>query len=159
MAEKQETGGRSLRRWDPFEELDLFRAWDPFGERRPRLGRLLGEMFGAGEGAAFAPAVDITEDDGKYVVTVEVPGASKDDVTVEAHENVLTIRGEKRSEREEKKEQARYIERRYGSFSRSFTLPANAAADRISATFKDGILRIELPKTEEAKPRVISIKS
>jgi HSP20 family protein len=158
MAEKQETPARSLRRWDPFEELDLFRAWDPFGERRPRLGRLFGELFG-GEGAVFAPAVDLSEDDAKYVVTVEVPGVKKDDVSVEAHENVLTIRGEKRSEREEKKEQARYVERRYGAFTRSFTLPANAAADRINASFKDGVLRIELPKTEESKPRVISIKA
>jgi HSP20 family protein len=73
-------------------------------------------------------------------------------------DGVLTIRGEKRNEREEKKEQSRWIERSYGSFSRSFTLPSNAQNERIKAEFHDGILTIEVPKAEEAKPKVISIK-
>jgi HSP20 family protein len=72
---------------------------------------------------------------------------------------VLTIRGEKKSEREEKKEQTRWIERCYGSFTRSFTLPANAQTERVAASFKDGVLTIEIPKRPEAKPRAISIKS
>jgi HSP20 family protein len=154
-SEKKPT--RALSRWDPFEELDLFRGWDPWGERG--LGRRLGELFAPERRGMLAPAVDIAEDDDKYVITVEVPGASKDDITVEAHDNVLTIRGEKRSEREEKKEQARYIERRYGSFSRSFTLPAQAVADRVSARFENGVLTVELPKAEETKPKAISIQS
>jgi len=81
-----------------------------------------------------------------------------DDVTVEMKDSVLTIRGEKRAEREEKKEQSRWVERSYGSFSRSFTLPANAASDRVKAEFKDGVLTIQVPKAEDAKPKVISIK-
>jgi HSP20 family protein len=105
-----------------------------------------------------APAVDIAEDEQKYQITVELPGIGKDDVHVEIHENVMTIRGEKRSEREEKRQQSRWVERSYGSFNRSFTLPANAAADRVNASFKDGVLTIELPKTEAAKPKLISIK-
>jgi len=99
-----------------------------------------------------------TPDDDKYVITAEVPGAGKDDVTLEVHDNVLTLRGEKRSEREEKKEQVRYVERSYGSFSRSFTLPSNADANRVTADFKDGVLRVEVPKAAEAKPKVISIR-
>ena len=81
------------------------------------------------------------------------------DVTVEAEGNVLTIRGEKRSEQEEKKERARWTERSYGSFSRSFTLPPNAESERVAASFRDGVLSIEIPKSEEAKPKIISIKS
>lgn len=144
--------------WDPFEELDLFRGWRPFRERGipARLSRWLEEGAGA---VRFAPAVDVSEDDDRYLVTAEIPGASKDDVTVEADDQMLTIRGEKRSEREGKKEQTRWVERSYGSFSRSFTLPANAATDRVSAAFKDGVLTVTIPKREESKPKVISIKS
>jgi HSP20 family protein len=159
MAEKET---RSLARWDPFEELDLFSGWSPFREYGPlagRLARLLGEPGGAmGVRGRFAPSVDISEDDDRYVVTVELPGSKKDDVTVEMKDRVLTIRGEKRNEREQKKEQNRWIERSYGSFSRSFTLPANAVADRVKAGFDHGVLTIEVPKAEEAKPKVIAIK-
>jgi HSP20 family protein len=159
MTEKKPT--RSLATWDPFDELDLFRSWSPFRELgMSRLGRLFDERFGAlAPAGRLVPAVDISEDDDRYVVSVEVPGAKKEDVTVESDDNVLTIRGEKRSEREEKKEQTRYVERVYGSFSRSFTLPPNVAADRVSASFKDGVLSVEIPKREEKKPKVVSIKS
>ncbi|MDH5307285.1 MAG: Hsp20/alpha crystallin family protein [Myxococcales bacterium] len=139
-------------RVDPFEELDL---WSPF-----RLTRLLDPTWSRrlARSGAFVPAVDVAEDDKQYSVTVEVPGINKNDVTLEIQDNVLTIRGEKRSEREEKKEQMRYVERSYGSFSRSFTLPSNAKADQVRAAFKDGVLTIEIPKTEEPKARTISIR-
>lgn len=149
---------RSLARWDPFEELEFFPGWSPFREyglAPARLARLGGE--GATRGR-FAPSVDVSEDDNRYVVTVELPGSKKEDVTVEMKDQVLTIRGEKRSEREEKKEHSRWVERSYGSFSRSFMLPANAAGDRVKAEFNAGVLTIEVPKAEEAKPKVISIK-
>jgi HSP20 family protein len=159
-AEKEKT--RSVTRWDPFEEIDLFTGWSPFREQGSvpsRLLRLLGEPGGAGVfRGRFAPAVDIAEDDGRYVVTVELPGSKREDITVEMKDQVLTIRGEKHNEREEKKEQSRWIERSYGSFSRSFTLPANAIADRVKASFDEGVLTIEVPKAEDAKPRTISIK-
>lgn len=149
---RNESQSRSLARFDPVRELALFRGWSPFGGE---LEEAFAPLAGAGR---FAPAVDISEDDAKYVVTVEVPGASKDDVSLEVHENVLTIRGEKRSEREEKKEKGHWLERTYGSFCRSFTLPADAVADRISASHQDGVLRIEIPKLEKTKPKQIAIR-
>lgn len=159
MAENED---RKVARIDPFAEFDLFSGLSPFrdwGLVPARLGRLLGEPVGAaGARGRLAPAVDIVEDDDRYVVTTELPGSKKEDITVEMKDGVLTIRGEKRNEREEKKEQSRWIERSYGTFSRSFTLPSNAQGERIKAEFRDGILTIDVPKAEEAKPKVISIK-
>ena len=158
MAEKEP---RSVARIDPFEELDLFSGLSPFrdwGLVPARLGRLLGDGPSSAARRRLAPAVDIVEDDDRYVVTTELPGSKKEDIAVEMKDGVLTIRGEKRNEREEKKEQSRWIERSYGSFSRSFTLPSNAQSDRIKADFRDGVLTIEVPKAEETKPKVISIK-
>jgi HSP20 family protein len=108
--------------------------------------------------AMLSPAVDLTENDQGYVVTAELPGVKRDDVTVELHEDVLTIRGEKKSEREEKKDRSHWLERTYGSFSRSFTLPANAVSDQLKASFTDGVLKIEIPKKEATKARQIAIK-
>ena len=160
MSEKSERSLAPLGRWSPFSELDWFDYAAPFG-RPSRMRSLLGEMFGEGRPASrgFAPSVDVAENDEEYVITAELPGAKKEDVTVELHEGVLTIRGEKKSEREEKKDQARYIERRYGTFSRSFSLPPNASEDKLRASFEDGVLTIRVQKSEEAKPRVINIKS
>jgi HSP20 family protein len=150
---------RGVARWDPFGEMEEFAHW-PFRElARWPWSRLPGVLEEAGRSARAKPAIDIGENDAEYVVTAELPGCKKEDVTVELEENVLTLRGEKRSEREEKKEQRRYVERTYGSFSRSFTLPPNADAERIDAGFKDGILTIRIPKTPEAKPRTVDIKS
>jgi HSP20 family protein len=164
MSEKEK---RALSRWDPFGELEPFFG-DPFfagwsGLREfgaPRLARMLEEMFGVvpARAGGLAPALDVVEDEKQYTVSVELPGARRDDVTIECHEGVLTIRGEKKSEREEKKEQRRWVERRYGSFSRSFRLPANALEDQVRATFKDGVLTLVVPKREEAKPRVVNIQ-
>jgi len=149
MAEKE---ARTLARMDPYEDDEL---WAPF-----RLGRLLEPAWArrVTRAESFVPAVDVAEDDKKYIISVEVPGAGKDDVMLEVHDNVLTIRGEKRSEREEKKQQTRYVERSYGAFSRSFTLPADSDADQVHAEFKNGVLTIEVPKSEAAKPRTISIR-
>ena len=157
MAEKnKKKEERTVAPWDPFAELEDLSRW-PFRElaRRP-WGRLLEE---AGRAARATPAIDIAENDGEYVVTAELAGCKKEDVTLELEENVLTLRGEKRSEREEKKEQRRYVERTYGSFSRSFTLPPNADGERIDASFKDGVLTIRIPKTPEAKARTVDIKA
>ena len=142
---------RALTHFDPFEDIDVFGAWSPFRTRSPLWRR-------TSESQRNLPAVDIAEDDDQYVITAELAGARRDDVTVEMHENVLTIRGEKRSEREDKKEHRRWVEGSYGSFSRSFSLPANAAGDHIKATFDAGVLTIEVPKVPEAKPKVISIR-
>jgi HSP20 family protein len=158
MAEKQT---RSVAKRDPFEEIDFFSGWSPFRELSlaPRWSRLFNDpaiTFGAR--GRLAPSVDISEDDERYVVTAELPGSKKEDITVELKDQVLTIRGEKRNEREEKKEHSRWIERSYGSFSRSFTLPANAVADRVKADFRDGVLTVEIAKAEETKSKTISIR-
>ena len=108
---------RSLALWDPFLESEPFGRWPFRGAMRP--GRFLDEMWGPNRG--FAPAVDLTEKNDHYTVVAELPGTKKDDVTVELHEGMLTIRGEKREEREEKGEHRRHVERRFGTFSRSFS--------------------------------------
>jgi HSP20 family protein len=129
----------------------LARPWDELLQANPWAGRP-----GAG---GLVPAMDVSENDEHYAISVELPGARKEDVHVELHEGVLTVRGEKTSEREEKKERSRYVERCYGSFSRSLRLPPDANPERLDASFKDGVLSITIPKTEEPKPRTIAIKA
>jgi HSP20 family protein len=161
MAEKkarEESG--TLAPWHPFGELE---PWPSFFERPfGRFPRFMEELFRewapAGRGRTLMPAMDICDDDQRYTISVELPGTKKEDVQVELQEGVLTIRGEKKSEREEKKEKRRYVERTYGSFTRSFTLPRDADGERLDASFKDGVLTITIPKAEEAKPRSITIK-
>jgi HSP20 family protein len=149
-------------RRDPFAELELFERASPFRRAQASPWRLLDEFLGdtaRAAGRGFAPAVDVTENAEEYVVTAELPGAKPEDVTVELHEGVLTLRGEKRSERDEHKEHARYVERVFGSFSRSFSLPQNANGEKVQAGFNAGVLTLRIPKREEAKPRTIAIQS
>jgi len=142
-------------RIDPFGDFDLFQDWGrPLG-----ISRLMRDALrGMAAPVRWLPPVDIVESDEGYVITVELPGAKKEDVNVECHENVLTIKGEKRSEREEKSEHRHYVERSYGSFSRAFSLPGDAAADKVKASFREGVLSVEIPKAESRKPKVIDIK-
>jgi HSP20 family protein len=149
MTEKETS---ALSTWDPFGERGLLRGFSPFRDLS-RIGGLLPEST-----TRWAPSVEIAENDDQYVVTVELAGAKKNDVNVEMLGNVLTIRGEKKSEREEKGEHRHYVERSYGSFSRSFTLPSNANGDRINASFADGVLTVEIPKREEEKAKTIAVK-
>jgi HSP20 family protein len=105
----------------------------------------------------WAPAVDVYEDENKVVVKAELPGMTDKDIDVNILNNTLTIKGEKKKE-EEKKEQSYYrLESSYGVFQRSITLPSHVAADKVKASFKNGILEIELPKKEEAKPKQIRV--
>ncbi len=155
-AQEEERG--ALAAWEPFAGL---REWRPFGMGlSTRLDRLLRDLEDEWPMArrGWMPALDVNETDDEYAITVELPGARKEDVTVEFEEGMLTIRGEKKSEREEKKEQQRFVERRYGTFSRSFSLPRDADGDRIQASFENGVLTLNIPKSEEAKPRTVSIK-
>jgi HSP20 family protein len=150
--------------WRPFEEFDLgpsvFGEWPFSSSRLPRPRQeLLREGPWTGRRELLIPAMDVRENDQQYSVTVELPGVRKEDVHVEIEEGVLTIRGEKASERDEKKEHCRYTERTYGSFRRSFRLPSDADADRLDASFKDGVLAVTIPRTEAAKPRTIAIKA
>jgi HSP20 family protein len=150
MEEKE----RSLALGSPFADLEPFASW-PFrslASVRPSEG-----LWGPRGG--FVPAMDVTENDDHYTVTTELPGAKKEDVTVEFHDGMLTIRGEKRWEREEKDEKRRHVERSFGTFSRSFSLPADADAEHIEARFEDGVLSVEIRKTEAAKPQTVDIKT
>ena len=140
--------GGVLRKFDPFQDFLM----NPM-----EVSRLLqGPWGGDGEERQWVPAMDVSESNEGYTVTVEIPGAKREDVTVESQDNVVTIRGEKRDEREEKDEHRHYLERRYGTFSRSFRLPADASDD-IRAVFRDGVLTVEVPKQEEKKPQSIAI--
>ena len=153
MADKDKQ--RSIARWNPFEEIGW---WFPSLSRTSD-GSQLDEFWGRRAPGAVSPATDITEDDGHYVVTAELPGVKRTDISVEVRDGVLTIRGEKKSEREEKSEKRRYVERSFGSFSRAFTLPSDADERKIEASFKDGVLTVTLAKTEARKAQVVDVKA
>jgi HSP20 family protein len=108
--------------------------------------------------SAWSPAVDIAENDASFVVKMELPGVAKEDVHITMEQNVLTVKGEKKQEKESKTSDFHRIERSYGTFQRSFTLPSTVKTDRIDATFRDGILNVTLPKAEESRPMEIEVK-
>lgn len=107
---------------------------------------------------AWAPAVDIYENDGELVVEAELPGLEKGDIKVNVEDGVLTLKGERKLSEETKEEDYHRVERAYGTFTRSFTLPDTVDAEKISAKHKDGVLRVSLPKKPEAKPKVVDVK-
>lgn len=139
--------------WDPFGDWNPFREFGSF----PRLFR---ETFPEGTRGSVLnrPPIDVTEDEENYSISVELPGVERDDITVECKDGILTVRGEKKSEREEKREHARLLERRYGAFSRSLSMPQDADLDHISAKFADGVLRVNIQKKPEAKAQTVAIK-
>jgi HSP20 family protein len=106
----------------------------------------------------WAPLVDIIENPSEYLLKVELPEVSKENVSVTVENGVLNIRGERKSESEEKGKTCHRIERYYGSFERSFTIPDGANGSKVTAEFKDGVLRVHLPKDENAKPKAIEVK-
>jgi HSP20 family protein len=148
----------AIVRWEPFRDLVSI---------QDRMNRIFDDAFRgtsrtAGEddwalGGAWAPAVDIFEKDGSIVLKAELPGVDPKDVDVRVENNVLTLRGERKFESEAKREQYHRVERAYGSFSRSFTLPNVVDTEHIKAEYKDGVLRVNLPQKEEAKPKQITI--
>ncbi len=105
----------------------------------------------------WSPRVDVVELENEYKISTELPGLKKENVKIEVQKDMLTISGEKQSEHEKKDRNIHISERVYGSFSRSFRLPSNTEPDKIKAEFKDGVLNLALPKTEEAKPKQIEI--
>ena len=107
--------------------------------------------------AEWAPLVDITEDDKEYVIKTELPEIKKEDVKVAVENGLLTIVGERKFEKEENKKYHR-VERAYGRFVRSFVLPDGADAEKVNAEFKDGVLKVHLPKSEKTKPKQIEVK-
>ncbi len=145
----------AVSRWDPFRDLMTIQG---------ELNRLFGKTYGDAETvergrADWAPAMDVFETPDRYVVSVELPGIRPDDVEISVEESTLTIQGERKFTSETSEENYHRVERRYGSFLRSLTLPPTADAERIEASFDQGLLRIEVPKKEEAKPKKISVKA
>ena len=113
----------------------------------------------ASEGlASWSPAVDVFEDDGAYTFRADLPGLDKKDVNVSFEDNVLTLAGERHFEEKEDKGQYRRLERRYGKFTRSFSLPGQIESSKVDASFTDGVLSVRVPKTEAAKARKIKIQ-
>ncbi len=145
-----------LTEWRPFREVSRLRR---------EMDRLWDDFFGPGRRAlqpleaAWAPAVDVSETDDKITVKAEVPGIEAKDLDISLVGDTLTIKGEKKAEREEKSENYHLVERSYGSFSRSLKLPAVVEADKIEATYKQGVLTVTCPKKEEVKPKAIEIKT
>lgn len=130
---------------------------------RKELDRLFEDVFGPrteqeGVLVQWYPAVDVKEDEKAFYVTADLPGIKKEDVDISIEGNRLCISGERSFESEEKKENYHFIERGYGKFSRSFTIPSAVDVDNIKATYKDGVLTVELPKKEEVKPRKVAIE-
>jgi HSP20 family protein len=146
----------AIVRWEPIRNLLTL---------QDRMNRLFNESFEPREGAAdewalggsWAPVVDIYEQDGTIVLKAELAGVDPKDVDVRVENNVLTLKGERRADSEVKQEHYHRVERTYGAFSRSFTLPTVVDSEKIKADIKDGVLRVSLPKKEEAKPRQITI--
>lgn len=141
-----------------FPELDLWRGSDPFRSFFDRFFQDAPESWRQLQ-TFTAPQVDITETADEYRVRAELPGVSKEDVTVELEHGLLTIRGEKKSQRDEKNEKGRRLECSYGTFSRSFSLPQDADADQIAAKFKDGVLDVTIKRSAASKPKQVAIKS
>ena len=147
----------TVTRWDPFRELD---------DLQDRLSTIFGRAPVKKEGdkrealtvAEWAPLVDIVEDDKDYVIKAELPGLKKEEIKVGVQDDVLTISGERKYEKEEKDKKFHRIERAFGSFMRSFTIPDDSDGEKVSAEFKDGILRVHLPKTEKVKPKQVEVK-
>ncbi|HTN71213.1 MAG TPA: Hsp20/alpha crystallin family protein [Methylomirabilota bacterium] len=164
----------ALTKWNPFrtsseiEEWGPLARWSPFREME-RMQREMDRLFNGGLVPAaggkeamtlteWAPRVDITEDDKEFVVKAELPEVKKEDVKVTVEDDVLTFRGERKAEKDEKGKKYHRIERSYGSFERSFTVPEGSDAGKISSEFKDGVLIVHLPKNPNAKRKAIEIK-
>lgn len=107
----------------------------------------------------FAPAFDVSETDKELIVIGEIPGMDKKDINISLSDGLLTITGEKKQEKEDKNENYHRVERRYGKFSRTLRVPSEVETDKVDATYKEGVLKITLPKSEHVKPKKIKIKS
>ena len=138
----------TLVRWNPARELASMEI--------DRLNHMLNDFYGVGR--AWMPAVDIFEtQDHEYIVKAELPDLKREDIAVTFENGVLTLAGERKTEFDAGQGTYHRSERAYGRFSRSFTLPATVDADRIQASYKDGVLTVRVPQREEAKPRQISV--
>ena len=141
----------AITRWDPFREVVALQ------NRVNNLFREMNEGDSPLTAASFVPAVDIYEDPQKVVLKLEAPGIEEKDLDIRVENNMLTVKGERKLEKEEKEENFHRIERRYGSFFRSFTVPSTVDTEHIGATYNAGVLKLELMKKPEAQPRQIKV--
>jgi len=144
---------QQLVRWDPFQQLVAMNN---------RLNRTINDPYTPRTEDAFgawAPPVDIFEKDDHLVIRAEIPGVQKEDMYVGIENSVLTLHGERKQETEVKEENAYRMERVYGTFTRSFTLPTTVDGAKVTATYKDGVLEVTVPKAETAKPKRVEIKA
>lgn len=141
----------SLSRWNPFREFE------EFFNQYPRLGKGAGSSQELMTATDWAPAVDISETPQAYLIKAELAGVKREDIKVKVEHGQLRLSGERRYEKEDKDDKQHRIERFYGSFSRSFSLPEDADDEHISAGYKDGVLTLTLPKRSEAQPRAREI--
>jgi HSP20 family protein len=145
----------ALVRWEPVRELSSIQS---------EMNRLFNTFFdtptaGNGQGARrWIPAMDLVETDDSFVLKADLPGLAEDDVNIEVEENVLTVSGERKAEHEEKREGFVRVERSYGSFRRSLTLPEGVDPEAVSASFEKGVLEVRIPKPEQRKPRKVAIQ-
>lgn len=151
---KELTLWRPFREFTPAREFEKFRReadrlWESFLERRPTR---------AEEGEEWLPALELAETENDYVVRAEIPGMDPKDIDISLSDSMLTIRGEKKQEREEKEADYHLVERSYGAFTRSIQIPKPVQSEKIAASHKNGVLKIVLPKSEEAKKKEIKIK-
>ena len=142
-----------LTRWEPFRD---------FASLQDRVNRVFRESYNGSHDeslttSTFAPAVDVYEDEHQVTLKIEVPGIDEKDIDVRVENNTLTVHGERKIEKEEKEENYRRVERQYGSFTRTFTLPQTVDAEKVSANYDKGVLKITLPKKAEAKPKQIRV--
>jgi len=141
----------AITRWDPFREVVALQ------NRMNSLFREMNESEGPLTTASFVPAVDIYEDTNKVVLKLEVPGIDEKDLDIRVENNTLTVKGERKFEQEEKEENFHRVERKYGSFFRSFTVPTTVDTENIGATYNAGVLKLELNKKPEAQPKQIKV--
>lgn len=142
-----------ITRWEPFREMSTL---------QDRMNRLFSDQLGAithdeALTGNFVPPVDVYEDENSIQVRLEVPGIDEKDIDIRLENNVLTVRGERKFEKEEKEENFHRVERRYGTFTRSFTLPSTVNSEDVQADYDKGVLKIRLAKRAEAKPKQIKV--
>jgi HSP20 family protein len=145
----------TLTRWEPLRELATMREmmdrfWDEPSDLLRSWPRMLSE---------FRPAIDVSEDDGAYIVKASVPGVKPEDVEITLTDNMLTIKGEAREDKESKEKNYHLRERHYGSFLRNISLPMGVKTEKVEATNEHGVITLRLPKSEEVKPKKIAVKT
>ena len=140
--------------------MSTLSVYNPFREFDALANRLFTQSPSArpGESRPWVPQVDITEDETAYTITSDLPDLPKESVKVTVEDGVLTVRGERKWEKKTDTTKVHLVERTYGSFSRSFRLPDDAAGDKVTAQYKEGVLKVVVPKREEAKPRQVEVQ-